>query len=317
MSCIDQLTSRSIASGLPYPVPWHQIPHNIYLTLYLAYKITWMPAVASKIAYLKAHGISKPLNFFNAYQKDNLFITQSAPSLDFPLSIVPANVAAVGPIYLSTAPAEEQDAALAQWLKGKPTVLINLGSHFNYDLPLATAMTGAIRRLFDETDVQVLWKFNKRPLKSNGTLYDDAFLAPLKPELSSGRLRLSKWIPIDPATMLETGHIVLTVHHGGANCMHEAFGTGVPSVVLPIWVDCYDHAQRAEMLGVGVWGNRKGVLDWTSEELSESMLRVVKGESGEGYRERAKALSKPFEMEKGVVKAARLLAKVARGERGW
>lgn len=276
-----------------------------------------MPAVATKIQYLKDHGISKPLNFFNAYQKDNLFITQSAPSLDFPLSVIPANVAAVGPIYLSTAPAEEQDPELATWLAKRPTVLINLGSHFNYDEPLATAVVGAIRRLFDETNVQVLWKFNKRPLKINGTLYDDAFLHPVSPEVSSGRLRLSRWIPIDPATMLETGHIVLTVHHGGANCMHEAFGTGVPSVVLPIWVDCYDHAQRAEMLGVGVWGNRKGVLEWTSEELGESMLRVVKGESGEGYRRRARELKEGLGEEKGVIKAARLLGKVAKGERGW
>jgi hypothetical protein len=77
-------------------------------------------------------------------------------------------------------------------------------------------MVGAIVDVLTQTDVQVLWKFNKYGE------YSDDELAPLKQFLDSGRLRLSNWLPIDVLSLLETGDIVASVHHGGSNCFHEA-----------------------------------------------------------------------------------------------
>lgn len=37
-----------------------------------------------------------------------------------------------------------------------------------------------------------------------------------------GRFRLENWLNADPAALLEIGHIILSVHHGGSNCYHEA-----------------------------------------------------------------------------------------------
>ena len=45
-----------------------------------------------------------------------------------PIPVIPPNVTCAGPMVLSTAPAAEQDAELAVWLKKAPTVMINLGS---------------------------------------------------------------------------------------------------------------------------------------------------------------------------------------------
>lgn len=73
------------------------------------------------------------------------------------------------------------------------------------------------------SDLQVLWKFI-RATDANGATYGDEFLEPLRPYLENERLRMESWLDVQPVTLLETGHIVLSVHHGGAGCYHEALG---------------------------------------------------------------------------------------------
>jgi hypothetical protein len=207
-----------MSSGYPYPVPLHLIPANIYMNIRFIYSVLSTPILTEKKAYLKAHGILKPLDVFTIYHKDYLWLSQSSPESDFPISVIPENVIPCGPIFLSSAPAAEQDPDLAAWLEQAPTVLINLGSSINYDEVSATEMAKAIKTLLEKTGVQVLWKFNKRYEFSN------AFVAGLEEEMASKRLKMEKWIKADPAALLETGNIALSVHHGGANCYHEAVG---------------------------------------------------------------------------------------------
>ena len=99
-------------------------------------------------------------------------------------------------------------------------MLVNLGSGRIYSEDRAIEMAIALKNILTTTDVQFLWKMNKRP----GDTYSDDFLADLQQEIVDGRLRISSWLPIDPAAILETGNVVLSVHHGGANCFHEAIG---------------------------------------------------------------------------------------------
>jgi hypothetical protein len=129
---------------------------------------------------------------------------------------VPSNVVACGPIFRSSAPAADQDPELAAWLALAPTVLINLGSTVDYSLDSARELVGAIKTLLENSKLQVLWKFVKR-----GEYSEDVFLEVSK-EIKDGRLRVEKWLGIDPAAMMETGNIVVSVHHGGANCFFEA-----------------------------------------------------------------------------------------------
>lgn len=77
-------------------------------------------------------------------------------------------------------------------------------------------MGEALATLLDKTNVQVLWKFNK-----HGDYSDDTF-AQLKPHLDSGRLKMEKWLTVDPTSLLSSGYIAASVHHGGANCYNEA-----------------------------------------------------------------------------------------------
>lgn len=132
---------------------------------------------------------------------------------------VPAHHRPVGPMILSMALATEQDPELAAWLTKAPTLIINMGSIFTWDKVYITQMALALRKVLDATDVQVLWKLQKRA----GFHEDDvkAALAPLADEVQGDRIRLVPWIKADPAAIMETGNVVLAVHHGGASSFYE------------------------------------------------------------------------------------------------
>ena len=84
-------------------------------------------------------------------------------------------------------------------------------------------------------------------------------------------------------------------------------------MVLPMWVDLYDNAVRAEFLGVGIWGNKMAAPNWTADELGEAFLRVL-GDAEEAVKIRKKAydLGKGFQKDPGRVRAAQEIAKLAR-----
>jgi UDP:flavonoid glycosyltransferase YjiC (YdhE family) len=88
---------------------------------------------------------------------------------------------------------------------------------------------------------------------------------------------------------------------------------GVPQVVLPMWVDLYDYAVRAEWLGVGVYGNNGTAPEWTAEGLVSAFLRVLGDDDGaRRLRERARALGEVFKGRPGAVCSAEELARLAR-----
>ena len=204
-----------MSSGFPYPVPWHRIPENILINVRVIYGVMTSSFLAERKAYIKGQGLGDPVNTIQLYNSDVLWITPSLPEIEYPL-VLPDNITACGPIFLSTAPVTERDPNLASWLAGAPTVLINLGSIVQYNETDAVEMVGALKTLMTNTQVQVLWKFNKRHV------YPDTFLDPIQEHVTSGRIRMESWINADPAALLESGHVVLSVHHGGANCFHEA-----------------------------------------------------------------------------------------------
>lgn len=121
-----------------------------------------------------------------------------------------------GPIIFDAEPAVEQDPELVAWLSRAPTVLINLGSLFTYSEHHATTMAQAIEEVLTKTNVQVLWKM----AKEEGA--PDNYTLPVQNIIDQGRLRIVEWLTVSPASILETGHVAASVHHGGANCYHEA-----------------------------------------------------------------------------------------------
>ncbi|KAG5743422.1 hypothetical protein H9Q70_013864 [Fusarium xylarioides] len=185
-----------------------------------------------------------------------------------PVDVLPPNVTCAGPIILSGPPADQQDPETATWLKRAPTVLINLGSNLAYDESRAEVMAIAVGALLSSTDYQVLWRFNKL-----GD-FSDNFLVHLKPYLDNERLKMPSWLVADPSSLLDTGNIVTSVHHGGSNCYHEALAAGVTQVILPLWADLYNYAALAETRGVGVWGCKESTPNWTIECLLDAFMKI-------------------------------------------
>ncbi len=79
-----------------------------------------------------------------------------------------------------------------------------------------------------------------------------------------------------------------------------------------MWLDCYNYAQLAEDVGVGVYANRASAPYWTVEGLRESFLRVLDGgEEGSRMREKAKRLGEMARKDPGRYVAAREIARLA------
>lgn len=319
------MPSVSLGSGIPYPVPWNRILENILLNFRLISTFTYMPDIKEKQAFLSSKGLTEPINFLQIHRPNAPWISQTLLGASWPVDVIPQNVTCTGPIVLSVAPVSEQDAQLAVWLAQAPTILINLGNGFEWPETHAAAMAGAAAKMLENADIrsQVLWKMRK------DSSYSDQYMEPLLPHIRSGRVRVERWLAADPSSVLESGHIVASVHHGGSGCYHEAVrfvrpilfklphnltvmrSAGVPQVILPLWFDHYGFAQLSESIGVGVWGCQETSPYWEPDCLYEAISRVIHGTESQGFKERAQKLQLIAQESSGRYGAAREVAKLA------
>ncbi|KAL7797380.1 glycosyltransferase family 1 protein [Trichoderma ceciliae] len=294
-----------IASGFSFPVPWKDIPSNIYQQLYIIAKVLASSNIRSKRSWLQKQGLKHAITLPEVYRPDIQWIAMSFPEAELPIEYIPDNFHPVGPLVLDAAPAEAQSAEMAGWLKKAPTMLINLGSAVTYDERMTRVMVDAIIPVLEAEDVQILWKMRKEGE------FSDNFLEPARKYIESGRLRLESWLEVDPTSLYKTGDIVASVHHGGANCFYEAVLAGIPSVILPQWADHYRIARTAEYLGVGIWPSKETAPDWEAVALTEAFRSVLSGETSVTMRHSAKALSRKGHQYGGDKTAAGLIAKMA------
>ncbi|KAI0517720.1 UDP-Glycosyltransferase/glycogen phosphorylase [Xylaria bambusicola] len=295
----------ALGSGFPYPVPWNKIPENILLNLKFISTMLWMPDIRDKQRYLESKGLKDPINFFALHRPDVPWLSQTMPEAAIPVDVIPQNVTCTGPITLSVGTVAEQDEELAEWLIRAPTVLVNLGSGFEFSEQNAIIMAEAITKILDSSNVQVLWKIKK------DSSYTDQFLEPLLPFADVGRVKVERWLAADPSSLLESGHVIASVHHGGSGCYHEAISAGIPQVILPQWLDLYGFAQLAEYTGVGVWACRETSPMWTVSCLSGAILSVINGSQRQSFRDKAQALQLLAQANPGRYIAASEIARLA------
>jgi hypothetical protein len=260
--------------------------------------------MVGKREFFTEKGIETPYNIA-LFIKDAPLLLTTMPEAHVPMEVIPTNVKFFGPTVIDMAPAAEQDAELAAWLKQAPTVLVNLGSLFYYNERRAMEMANALDTLLAETNTQVLWKFNKI-----GDYGDEPFQG-IQKYMNEGRVRLTTWLKADPMSLLATGDIILSVHHGGANCYHEAILAGVPHLVLPVWHDTYAFGTASEYLGIGIWPGRDIAPEWKASVLAEGLLKAITGPTSISLRKKARELAKVAADYGGRQAAAAELAKLA------
>jgi UDP:flavonoid glycosyltransferase YjiC (YdhE family) len=98
----------------------------------------------------------------------------------------------------------------------------------------------------------------------------------------------------------------LVVTHGGNNTVTEAFHFGKPMILVPLFWDQHDNAQRVHEAGFGV---RLDTYAFTDEQMHETVDRLL---GDIRLRSRLDDIGKVIRSRDGVVNAARHIEAAAR-----
>ncbi|NBE92426.1 glycosyltransferase [Nonomuraea sp. KC401] len=98
----------------------------------------------------------------------------------------------------------------------------------------------------------------------------------------------------------------LVITHGGNNTTTEALHFGKPMIVLPLFWDQYDNAQRMDELGYGV---RLSTYTFTDDELKGAVARLL-GDTG--LRAKLAAAGEEIRRRDGLRKAADLIEQLGK-----
>jgi MGT family glycosyltransferase len=183
----------------------------------------------------------------------------------------------------STIRATDGDWTLPENLAGRPGSLIylSLGSLGSADVEL-------LQRLID-----ILGRTEHRIIVSKGPLADQIHLH----DNMAGAAILPQ-----PAVL---GQVDLVITHGGNNTVVESFHNGKPMVVLPLFWDQVDNAQRLQETG---FGRRLPAYAFRDEELSGAIDGLL---SDAALRERMAGIAARMQADRGTERAADLIERVA------
>jgi len=162
-----------------------------------------------------------------------------------------------------------------------PLVYLSLGSLASGDVPL-------MQRLIDAL-AETPW----RVIVSMGPQHDELALA--------GNMVGAEFLP--QASILPQVDVVIT--HGGNNTVTECLHFGKPMVVLPVFWDQHDNAQRVHETGFGL---RLDTYGHDPAELRDAVARLL---DDEPMRERLGALSRRLRAAPGTERAAELIERLA------
>ena len=98
----------------------------------------------------------------------------------------------------------------------------------------------------------------------------------------------------------------LVITHGGNNTVTEAFHHGKPMIVLPLFWDQVDNAQRVDETG---FGRRLSTYGFEDAELTGAIDELL---ADDGLTQRLAAMARRIQATSGTVRAADLIERVAR-----
>jgi MGT family glycosyltransferase len=165
---------------------------------------------------------------------------------------------------------------------GSALVYLSLGSLGSADVEL-------MQRLFE-----VLGRTEHRYIVSKGPRQDEYELAP--------NMWGAEFLP--QTRILPLVDLVIT--HGGNNTVTEAFHFGKPMILLPLFWDQHDNAQRVHEAGFGVRLDTYGF----SEEQMQAALHRLLGDAGP--RDHLDGIGKRIRSRNGVAAAAQHIEAAAR-----
>lgn len=232
----------SFCSGIPFPVPWHLIPLNIWYNLVVGFAI-FTEKISGRIQAAIDEELGPDIKIMTMYdmgltsapEEGLKILVSNSRDIDFPLEVIPKYTIPCGPILRAAAPIATVDPELATWLHRRPTILVNLGTHMHYTLERAKELAYAFRIFLDRVaasgrgvEYQILWKMPRLltdeddpdTAKFTGRWLE--FTDILGSEIEKDQARILHWLTAEPKSIMESSNIVCSVSHGGANSFHEA-----------------------------------------------------------------------------------------------
>jgi MGT family glycosyltransferase len=164
---------------------------------------------------------------------------------------------------------------------GGPLIYFSLGSLGSADVQL-------MRRV-----INCLSATPYRYIVSKGPLHSEIELAP--------NMTGAEFLP--QTSVIPLCDLVIT--HGGNNTITECLHFGKPTIVLPLFWDQYDNAQRMHELGLGA---RLDTYRFTDTEMHGALRRLLKDS---GLRERLAKAAATIRQHDGLRKAADLIEQAA------
>ena len=164
-------------------------------------------------------------------------------------------------------------------LKGKTEKLIyfSMGSMGGADVKMMTRL------------VDILGNSEHRFIVSKGPCHDEYDLPPnMWGEKSVPQIQV---LPI----------VDLVITHGGNNTVTETFYFGKPLIVMPLFVDQYDNAQRVHEKGFGI---RLDPYLCTEEELLKSIEKLLNDKE---LNEKLQKISKRIQTENSIEKLPKII----------
>jgi MGT family glycosyltransferase len=163
-----------------------------------------------------------------------------------------------------------------------PLIYFSLGSLGSADVALMRRVIGCLAAT------------PYRYIVSKGPLHEDIELAP--------NMAGAEFLP--QTAVIPLCQLVIT--HGGNNTVTECLHYGKPMVVLPLFWDQYDNAQRMDELGVGI---RLDTYQFTDGQLRGALDRLL---TDAALHRRLAAAAATIQATGGLRKAARLIEQAAR-----
>jgi MGT family glycosyltransferase len=170
---------------------------------------------------------------------------------------------------------------LANRPEGSALIYLSLGS-------LGSADVDLMRRLVD-----VLARTPHRYIVSKGPQHDTYGLA--------DNMVGAEFLP--QTTIIPLVDVVIT--HGGNNTTTESLHFGKPMILLPLFWDQYDNAQRMHELGFGV---RLATYEFSDADMNDALAKVLEP----NLRAKLTALGADIRMRNGLRKGADVIEQVGR-----
>jgi MGT family glycosyltransferase len=187
----------------------------------------------------------------------------------------------LGSCVRDTDDAYEVPAHLRRGGEGSALVYLSLGSLGSADVELMTRLIDALAAT------------RHRVVVSMGPQHEQLDLAP--------NMNGAEFLP-QPAILPQ---VDLVITHGGNNTTTESLHFGRPMVVLPLFWDQHDNAQRMDELGLGV---RLRTYQAEPAELTGAIDRLL---ADRGLRDRLARISAGLRSSPGTVRAADLIERLA------